>query len=325
MALILQERPILLWKLPLMTPDEMERTFSPCLRGKVLVSEPMRNHTSFRIGGPSDLFFQPADLEDLQQALAIAKQNNIPYFVLGGGNNLLVSDEGIRGIVIKLGSAFAGVEFKSDIILAGAGLSNSAFLQQVIEKEIAGFEFLAGVPGTLGGALIMNAGTYLGEVINVLKEAVFLTDKGEIRNLPSSELGLKYRSSSIPSGWIAIELVFSVVSGKREEIIYKINELKEKRKGSQPLTYPNAGSIFKNPHGEYAWRLIDSVGGRGLRYGNAQISEQHANFIINLGEAKACDVAALMRELQKRVKEKHNIQLVPEVALVGCWKEGVLL
>ena len=308
-----------------MSPEETKQLFSPYLRGKLFVSELMCNHTSFRIGGPADLFFQPADLKDLQQALAIARQNNIPYFVLGGGNNLLVSDEGIRGIVVKPGCAFARVELQSDTILAGAGLSNSAFLQHIIERAIAGFEFLAGVPGTLGGALIMNAGTYLGEIVNVLKEAIFLTNTGNICTLKVNELGLAYRSSSIPSGWVVLELLFKASLGNKDEIVAKVKELKEKRKASQPITYPNAGSIFKNPPGEYAWRLIDSVGGRGLRYGNAQVSEQHANFIMNLGEAKARDVAALMRELQRRVMEKHKRKLVPEVALVGCWKEGVLL
>lgn len=299
----------------------METLFTTELRGKISFQEPMRDHTSFRIGGPCDIFFQPEDLDDLRKAVNIAGEHKIPYFVLGGGSNLLVADDGIDGLVIKLGKAFSHTKFFENFIVAGAGLSNSAFLQQVIDKEIARFEFLAGIPGSVGGALMINAGTYLGEMVQVIKEAIFLTETGEIKNIKAGEMGLAYRTSTIPKNWIALELTFTATQGKREEIIAKVNELKEKRKASQPLTYPNAGSIFKNPPGQYAWKLIDAAGGRGLQHGNAQLSEKHTNFIVNLGDARASDVITLMKELQHKVEDKFNVHLVPEIAFVGCWKE----
>lgn len=305
-----------------MIPHDIADLFSQSTKGKFRLLEPMKNHTSFKVGGPCDLFFQPEGLEDLKKGLELANKHNIPYFILGGGNNILVADEGISGIAIKLGNSFAKFEFHKDTVLAGAALSNSVFLQKAVEKEIEGFEFLAGIPGTLGGALIMNAGTYLGDMAKVIKEATFFTKDCEFKTLKKDEMGLTYRNSNIPRNWIVLELIFTAVSGKREEIVEKIRQLKKRRNESQPLTYPNAGSIFKNPSvGDHAWKLIDSVGGRGLRVGDAEVAEKHANFIINLNNAKAADVAALMEELIDRVEKKHGIRLEPEVKLVGRWPE----
>lgn len=301
--------------------EEMERLFRGAVRGCLTPLEPLRDHTSFRIGGPADLFFQPKDQEDLRAAVTVARRHAIPCFVLGGGNNLLVADDGIEGLVIKLGRPFARLEFLEDRIVAGAGLATSVLLRECLEHEIAGFEFLAGVPGTLGGALVMNAGTYLGEIVEVLVEATLLTEAGDLRVMKADELGLAYRTSRIPPGWIALDLVMRRTPGVRDEIAAKIRKLREGRKNSQPLTLPNAGSIFKNPPMEYAWKLIDAVEGRGMRRGDAQVSEKHANFIVNLGNAKGSEVLALMRELQRRVEERCGVHLVPEVKLVGRWFE----
>lgn len=290
------------------------------LQGEVLANEPMRKHTTFRIGGPADLFVVPARDEDLKAALSFAREHSLPIFVLGGGANILVADEGIEGIVIHLSSPyFCRREFRETSVVVGCGAKTQIVLNEAIEREMAGLEFLAAVPGTIGGALIMNAGTYMGEIGRVTEWVRVLTDHLQTLSLSARDLNFQYRKSSFQEGWILLNASLQIRKGSRKEIETKVNEILTRRKEAQPLGVPSAGSVFKNPQGKQAWALIDQIGARGKRIGGAMISEKHSNFIVNQGDARARDVLELIRHAQKEVQAQLGIALETEVKLVGRW------
>ena len=287
-------------------------------KDKVLFEEPMSSHTTFRIGGPAEVFLMPESYEQIRSALALCREEGLPYFVLGNGSNLLVSDSGYRGVIIQMDRNMGDIELKGTEIRACAGALLSSVAAAARKASLTGFEFAGGIPGTLGGAVVMNAGAYGGEMKDVLREVTVMTKEGDIRVIPSDRLELGYRTSIIKkAGYLVLEAVISLEKGDPQAIQEKTKELASKRTEKQPLDYPSAGSTFKRPEGYCAGKLIMDSGLRGFRVGGAQVSEKHCGFVINTGGATAKDVKELMDHVIRTVKEKYNITLEPEVKFLG--------
>lgn len=287
-------------------------------KDKVLFEEPMSSHTTFRIGGPAEVFLMPESYEQIRSALALCREEGLPYFVLGNGSNLLVSDSGYRGVIIQMDRNMGDIELKGTEIRACAGALLSSVAAAARKASLTGFEFAGGIPGTLGGAVVMNAGAYGGEMKDVLREVTVMTKEGDIRVIPSDRLELGYRTSIIKkAGYLVLEAVISLEKGDSQAIQEKTKELASKRTEKQPLDYPSAGSTFKRPEGYFAGKLIMDSGLRGFRVGGAQVSEKHCGFVINTGGATAKDVKELMDHVIRTVKEKYNITLEPEVKFLG--------
>lgn len=287
-------------------------------KDKVLFEEPMSSHTTFRIGGPAEVFLMPESYEQIRSALALCREEGVPYFVLGNGSNLLVSDSGYRGVIIQMDRNMGDIELKGTEIRACAGALLSSVAAAARKASLTGFEFAGGIPGTLGGAVVMNAGAYGGEMKDVLREVTVMTKEGDIRVIPSDRLELGYRTSIIKkAGYLVLEAVISLEKGDPQAIQEKTKELASKRTEKQPLDYPSAGSTFKRPEGYFAGKLIMDSGLRGFRVGGAQVSEKHCGFVINTGGATAKDVKELMDHVIRTVKEKYNITLEPEVKFLG--------
>lgn len=284
----------------------------------VKVQEPMKNHTTFRIGGPADYYLCPHSTEELQKILQICRENKIEFFILGNGSNLLVSDKGYRGVVIQLWKNFSDIVTEDDAIAVKAGALLSKVAAEALEAGLTGMEFASGIPGTMGGAVMMNAGAYGGEMKDIIKEVTVLTKEGEILTLSQEEMNFGYRTSVVKEkGYVVISVVLQLKKGDREEICKLMNDLKERRVTKQPLDMPSAGSTFKRPEGYFAGKLIMDAGLRGFSVGGAQISEKHCGFVVNKGEATAADVLGLIKEVQKRVQEKFGVALEPEVKFLG--------
>ena len=287
-------------------------------KDKVLFEEPMSSHTTFRIGGPAEVFLMPESYEQIRSALALCREEGLPYFVLGNGSNLLVSDSGYRGVIIQMDRNMGDIELKGTEIRACAGALLSSVAAAARKASLTGFEFAGGIPGTLGGAVVMNAGAYGGEMKDVRREVTVMTKEGDIRVIPSDRLELGYRTSIIKkAGYLVLEAVISLEKGDTQAIQEKTKELASKRTEKQPLDYPSAGSTFKRPEGYFAGKLIMDSGLRGFRVGGAQVSEKHCGFVINTGGATAKDVKELMDHVIRTVKEKYNITLEPEVKFLG--------
>ena len=259
----------------------------------ILSNEPMKKHTTFRIGGPADIFAAPESIEEIEAVCRFAKEEGIPLFVLGNGSNLLVADDGMDGIVLQIYKNYSGI-------------------------EVRGFEFAGGIPGTFGGAVVMNAGAYGGEMVQVLKEVKVLTKDGEIKTLKAEELELGYRTSNVlKNEYVVLEGVIALEKGNKEEIKAKMDEYALVRKTKQPLEYPSAGSTFKRPEGYFAGKLIQDAGLKGYQVGDAQVSEKHSGFVINRGNATAADVMQLISDVADKVKEQFGVTMEPEVKRVG--------
>ena len=285
---------------------------------KVRISEPMNRHTTFRIGGPADYFLLPSTAEEVKKILEICKEKELPYFILGNGSNLLVSDEGYCGVIIQLYSNYGGITVEGTDIRAGAGALLSQIASAAKNASLTGFEFAGGIPGTLGGAVVMNAGAYGGEMKDVLKEVTVMTEQGEIMTIPAEKLEMGYRTSLVKkAGYLVLEAVISLKVGDVEEIKAIMKDLTEKRVSKQPLEYPSAGSTFKRPEGYFAGKLIMDAGLRGYQVGGAQVSEKHCGFVINKGNATAADVCGLMKDVQEKVQEQFGVTLEPEVKFLG--------
>lgn len=299
--------------------EEIKKKFSELLgKERVLLEEPMNRHTTFRIGGPAEVFLMPESYEQLREALLLCKKENLPFFILGNGSNLLVSDRGYRGVIIQMDRNMGAVCLEGNEIRTCAGALLSSIAAAARKASLTGFEFAGGIPGTLGGAVMMNAGAYGGEIKDVLKQVTIMTREGEIRTLPVEELEMGYRTSIIKkAGYIVLEAVISLEKGREEEIMAKTRELAEKRSEKQPLEYPSAGSTFKRPEGYFAGKLIMDSGLKGYRVGGAQVSEKHCGFVINTGGATAEDVKQLMDHVTRTVKEKFGVTLEPEVRFLG--------
>lgn len=284
----------------------------------VCVDEPMKDHTTFRIGGNADYFVSPHSVKEIKEVIEACKEENIPYYVIGNGSNLLVSDKGYRGVIIRLFKNFALLEVQENRIFVQAGVLLSKTAKKALEHGLTGFEFAAGIPGTIGGAMVMNAGAYGGEMKDVTESVTVLTQEGEIRRLMKNELEMGYRTSVIAKkGYLVLEAELMLQKGNREEIQEKMDELKEKRVSKQPLEYPSAGSTFKRPEGYFAGKLIMDAGLRGFQVGGAQVSEKHCGFVINNGNATAQDVIELIEKVSARVKEQTGVVLEPEVKMLG--------
>ena len=285
---------------------------------KVLTDELMSRHTTFKIGGAADYFLQPTSIQEIAEILKVCKEENVPYFVLGNGSNLLVSDKGYRGVIIQLFRNMNEIEVKETEIRAAAGALLSGIAAAAKNASLTGFEFAGGIPGTLGGAVVMNAGAYGGEMKDVLKEVTVMTKEGEILTLPAEKLELGYRTSIIKKEeYLVLEAVLTLKEGDQEEIKARMRELTEQRVSKQPLEYPSAGSTFKRPEGYFAGKLIMDSGLRGYRVGGAQVAEKHCGFVINAGNATAADVVQLMNDVSRIVEEKFGVTLEPEVKFLG--------
>lgn len=295
-----------------------ERLTAVLAKERVLLSEPMKKHTTFRIGGPADYFVMPQSEEEAAAAVTVCREEQVPYSIVGNGSNLLVSDAGYRGVVIQIFKEMSGVETEGTRIRAQAGASLARIAGAALEAGLAGFEFAAGIPGTLGGACVMNAGAYGGEMKDVLVNVTVLDESGRIRKLENAELELGYRTSIIAKkGYIVLGAEIELKSGSQDEIRERMNELREKRVSKQPLEYPSAGSTFKRPEGYFAGKLIQDAGLRGFRVGDAMVSEKHCGFVINAGEASAAEVDSLMRQVSERVQAQYGVALEPEVKRLG--------
>lgn len=280
--------------------------------------EPMKNHVTFRVGGPADFFVMPKNYEELSWVLKCCAKYEMPCYIMGNGSNLLVSDQGYRGVVIQLFRQLNDIQCEGNVIRAQAGALLSAVANRALEEKLTGVEFAAGIPGTLGGACVMNAGAYGGEMKDVLKSVTVLTREGERITLQKSELELGYRTSIIAKkDYIVLEAEIELKAGDAEEIKAVMDDLKERRTTKQPLEYPSAGSTFKRPEGYFAGKLIQESGLQGFQVGGAQVSEKHCGFVINKDQATAADIAELIRQVQDRVEEKFGVRLETEVKRLG--------
>lgn len=285
---------------------------------QVLKDEPMSRHTTFRVGGPSDYFVVPRSTGEIRDTIAICRQEGVPYYILGNGSNLLVGDKGYRGVVIQIYKNLNQIRTEGNLIYAQAGALLSKVAAEALEHSLKGLEFASGIPGTLGGAIMMNAGAYGGEMKQVIERAVVLTQDGEIKTLSLEELELGYRTSIIArENYVVLEAVIRLEKGDAEEIRSYMEELKNKRVTKQPLEYPSAGSTFKRPEGFFAGKLIEDAGLRGFQVGNAQVSEKHCGFVINKGGATAAEIVSLMEQVADKVEANAGVRLEPEVKRIG--------
>ena len=300
----------------------LQRALGPCVRFDVGLA----GYTSFRIGGPADIFVEPNTLEELQALMGLVTEYGLPCFLLGGGTNILISDRGVRGVVIRLGRGFDYAEWKTRPeqtqtvqVRVGAGRSLGRFVREAARKGYGGLEFAEGIPGRVGGGLLMNAGAFGGELSAVVETVTGVTRTGQSLRFSNSSVGFAYRTTALPPQFIVSEVVFRLSQKPPAGITAAMQQARAKRQRSQPHGYPNAGSIFKNPPGRYAGRMIEAVGCKGSRQGQAQVSEQHANFIVNTGGATASQVWSLIEQVQRQVWQEERVWLEPEVRRVGEW------
>ena len=283
-----------------------------------LREEPMKKHITFRVGGPAACFLTPSTKEQIREILHICQEEKTPYFILGNGSNLLVSDQGFDGVVLQVYKNMNQVTVEGEHLRVQAGALLSATARKALEAGLTGMEFAAGIPGTMGGAAVMNAGAYGGEMKDILESVTVLTPEGEQKELKNEELQLGYRTSVVKEkGYIVLEAVLSLKKGDPEAIKSRMEELKEQRVTKQPLEYPSAGSTFKRPEGYFAGKLIQDAGLRGYQVGGAQVSEKHCGFVINKENATAKDVVDLIHDVQRIVYEKFQVQLETEVKFLG--------
>lgn len=301
-----------------MEQQEILTQLSARFRGKIKINEPMSLHTSFHIGGPADLLAIPSDREDIRTVLGFVRDNRIPLTVLGNGSNVLVRDKGIRGIVLKLGNALKEWSGADGSFTFGSGIALAQCSRIVGEAGYTGMEFAVGIPGSLGGALYMNAGAYGGEMKDTVVSAEILFPDGTLRICSKEELDLSYRHSALQgNGGLALSITLRVAPAEREAILAKMNELSRRRSSKQPLEMPSAGSTFKRPVGRFVGPMIEEAGLKGFTIGGAQVSVKHAGFIVNTGNATAADVLQLIAHIQKRIYDGYQVSLQPEVMILG--------
>ena len=284
----------------------------------ILKDEPMSAHTTFRIGGPADYFAMPSSAEEIRRIVSLCIEQEVPYYIIGNGSNLLVGDKGFRGVIIQIFKNMRDIRTEGETVTAQAGALLSKVAAAAYDAGLTGFEFASGIPGTLGGAVRMNAGAYGGEMSQVLKSAAVLTAEGEVLTIPVEEMKMGYRTSIVSRmDYVVLGAQLVLSRGSKEDIRAKMDELKEKRVSKQPLEFESAGSTFKRPEGYFAGKLIEDAGLRGFRIGNAQVSEKHCGFVINRGGATAAEVAELMDHIIRRVEETSGVRLQPEVKKIG--------
>lgn len=286
--------------------------------GELLYDEPLSKHTTWKIGGPADLLILPKGKEELAATVKLLNKHGIPWMILGRGSNMLVSDEGVRGAVIKPAGSLDFVRFEGTTVTAGACYSFIKLSIMAGKQGLTGLEFAGGIPGTVGGAVYMNAGALGSDVSRIFKSADIVLETGELVRYDRNDMHFSYRHSVLQERkGVVLEASFELAEGDRMEIASAMASYKERRLRTQPLQMASAGSVFRNPEGDYAARLIQEAGLKGFRIGGAQVSEQHANFIVNTGQATARDVLALIAHIQSAVEERNGVRLVPEVLVVG--------
>lgn len=283
----------------------------------IFMEEPMKKHTTFRVGGPADVLVQP-DETALAAILALCRQYHVPHSFIGNGSNLLVGDKGIRGVVIEMTDPMGNIEVDGTKITAQAGAMLSKIANTAASNGLGGMEFAAGIPGSVGGAVVMNAGAYGGEMKDIIEKVYVLDENGAQLELDRDALDFGYRHSCIPKKkYIVTKVVLELVPRNEAEIRSEMKELNEKRAEKQPLQYPSAGSTFKRPEGYFAGKLIMDAGLRGYQVGGAQVSEKHCGFVINKGDATAADICQLMRDVSDKVQAQFGVVLEPEVKMIG--------
>lgn len=284
----------------------------------IFINEPMYKHTTFRVGGEAQCFLRISDPGQLARLIPYFKMIEVPYFILGNGSNLLVGDKGYEGVVLQIGSRMSGIKVEGTRIIAGAGALLSNVAKQALESGLTGLEFASGIPGSLGGGLVMNAGAYDGEMKQVAELVKVMNEQGELMELDGDTMEFGYRTSAIKNRhFIVLEGVLNLKHGNQEQIRAKMEEFSIKRKEKQPLEFASAGSTFKRPEGYFAGKLIMDAGLRGYSVGGARVSEKHCGFVINDGRATAADIAEVIREVQERVKDKFGVFLETEVIFLG--------
>lgn len=284
----------------------------------IFINEPMKKHTTFRIGGEADCFVRVENNEQLKNVQAYLQSLQIPYYVLGNGSNLLVSDEGYRGVIIEIADKMCDIRVEGNVIVAQAGALMSKIAHVALENGLTGFEFAAGIPGTIGGGVVMNAGAYGGELKNVVTAVEVISRDGDVLLLDNATMEFGYRTSILKrKPFIVTEVRIQLQEGVREDIKATMEDLAQKRREKQPLEFPSAGSTFKRPEGHFAGALIMNAGLRGFQVGGAQVSEKHCGFVINKGNATAEDVKELIKQVQKEVKTQFGVDLEPEVIFLG--------
>ena len=287
-------------------------------QGALLTEELLSSHTTFRVGGKADAFLSVQNEEQIKHAIKVCEKYQVPFFVLGNGSNLLVSDDGYRGLVIAIGNDMAEVTIEGNSVTAQAGALLGSVSQAAAKSGLSGMEFASGIPGTIGGAIVMNAGAYDGEMKNIVTQVKMLTREGEILTLSNEELEFGYRMSRVKKEKLIVLSVTMLLEKKEQSAIYeKMNDFSQRRREKQPLEYPSAGSTFKRPEGMFAGKLIMDAGLRGYTVGDAQVSEKHCGFVINRGNATAKEVRTVIKDVQEKVKETFGVELETEVIFVG--------
>lgn len=294
------------------------RIFDFIPEGKVKFNEFMKNHTTFKIGGPADVMVTPRNINDIKNTISFCHNNKIKFYVLGLGSNLLVTDKGVRGVVIKLGNQLKEISVCGEEIYAEAGIRLAELAKKAGENSLSGLEFAEGIPGSLGGAVVMNAGAYDGEMKNVVVEATAIDNSGRIQTFTTEEIQFGYRSTIFQnSEHIVVSAKLNLTKGHREAIQAKMREFSRRRREKQPLEHPSAGSTFRRPEGFYVGPMLEQMGLKGYRIGGAEVSAKHAGFIINRGNATASDVLELIEYIQRQAKDQFGVYLKPEVKVIG--------
>lgn len=296
----------------------LQDIFAGCTQRPLLPAEPMTKHTSFHIGGPAELMAQPQSEAELQSLLMKAAEAAVPVTLVGNGSNLLVRDKGIRGLVIKLGSMLRDINVSGNVLTFGSGVSLAQASKKAAELGLSGMEFAVGIPGSIGGAVYMNAGAYDGEMSKVVKSVRVMDAAGEVSELSAGELDFGYRHSALQgSSKIVTSVTVELAAGDKQAIAEKMADFSNRRITKQPLELPSAGSMFKRPPGYFAGTLIDQTGLKGYTVGGAQVSTKHAGFVVNIGGATAADVLQLISDVQAKVFAAHGVHLEPEVLVLG--------
>ena len=288
------------------------------LCGRMEMGTPMKELTTMRVGGAADCVVYAKNIEDIEKVVRGCAENNVPLTVVGRGSNLIVRDGGLRGVVLQLGKDFGAITVEGDRITAQAGATLGALSRAALENGLEGLEFAEGIPGSVGGGVYMNAGAYGGEMAQVLVKVRVLTKDGTVAEMTKEELDMRYRHTKLMElGCVVLEAEFALGQGNREEIAARMADFSQRRREKQPIQYPSSGSFFKRPEGYFAGKLIQDAGLKGATIGGAQISELHAGFMINIGNATAGDILALMKKVQDEVMAQYGVQLEPEVRIIG--------
>lgn len=299
---------------------ELAQELRTCISGIVRADEPMSKHTSFYIGGPADIFAEPAGVDDIVTLLAEASRLGLPWSVIGDGQNLLVADKGIRGLVMRIGKPMGSIRVDGIRVKAGAGAKLAMVMDTAIRRSLAGLEGCTGVPGTVGGAIVMNAGTRYGYVSDVTRRVKVVDADGTVHDLTPDEVGFDYRGSNLQSGGrIVVEADFELKSGDREDLIRTVERLRRRRVMTQPPAGKNAGCVFRNPDKTHASRLIEEAGAKGMREGDVEVSTKHANYLMNTGNATAEQVRTLAERVRTLVQEKLGVLMEYELKMLGDW------